>query len=113
MERRAKDKAAIRSANVLRQRDPYDHLSNAEQKSTATMFSFTNFDDVFAFDPDCYYDEAAVREIELNRKKLEGLFVERVMKLLGIKRRKSNVFTMLKQQLTVLFSSEILSSKDK
>jgi hypothetical protein len=51
------------------------------------MFSYQNFDDVFVFDPDCYYSEATIRSIEAHRKKLEGLFIERVMKLLGIKRR--------------------------
>ena len=53
----------------------------------ATMFDYRDFDEVFSFDPECSFAENAVAEIEGNRKVLEGLFVERVMKLLGIKRR--------------------------
>jgi hypothetical protein len=52
------------------------------------MFSYQNFDEVFSFDPEWSYDEDMVSEIESNRKQLEGLFIEKVMKLLGIKRRK-------------------------
>jgi len=51
------------------------------------MFNYLNFDDVFAFDTDCSYDESTVRDVEGSRKKLEGLFIDRVMKLLPIKRR--------------------------
>ncbi|KAH8590854.1 hypothetical protein B0O99DRAFT_520706 [Bisporella sp. PMI_857] len=51
------------------------------------MFSYQNFDEVFDFDPDCFHDEVATQSIERNRKSLEGLFIERVLKLLGIKRR--------------------------
>ena len=51
------------------------------------MFNYQNFDEVFSFDPDCSYDEDAVADIEANRKYLEGLFIDKVMKLLGIKRR--------------------------
>jgi hypothetical protein len=51
------------------------------------MFNYQNFDEVFSFDPDCSYDDETVSEIEGNRKQLDGLFIEKVMKLLGIKRR--------------------------
>ena len=51
------------------------------------MFNYQNFDEVFSFDTDCSYDDDTVSEIEGNRKQLEGLFIENVMKLLGIKRR--------------------------
>jgi hypothetical protein len=51
------------------------------------MFSYQDFDEVFSFDPECSYDEDTVSDIEDNRKQLEGLFIEKVMKLLGIKRR--------------------------
>jgi hypothetical protein len=51
------------------------------------MFNYQNFDEVFSFDPECSYDDDTVAEIEDNRKQLEGLFIEKVMKLLGIKRR--------------------------
>jgi hypothetical protein len=58
------------------------------------MFNYQNFDEVFNFDPDISYDEDTVSEIESNRKLLEGLFIERVIKLLGIKRRKNLPLTM-------------------
>jgi protein ELYS len=51
------------------------------------IFNFQNFDEAFSFDPGCSYDDEAVAKIEGNRKQLEGLFIEKVMKLLGIKRR--------------------------
>ncbi|KAF4636064.1 hypothetical protein G7Y89_g2023 [Cudoniella acicularis] len=50
------------------------------------MFNFQSFEDVFESDPECSFDEDAVKEIESNRKTYEGLFVEKVMKLMGIKR---------------------------
>lgn len=51
------------------------------------MFTFQNFNEVFDFDPDCSYDESAVRVIESNRKKLEGLFVDTLLKNFEIRRR--------------------------
>ena len=51
------------------------------------LFNYQKFEEVFDFDPDCYHDEIASQGIERNRKTLEGLFIERVLKLLGIKRR--------------------------
>lgn len=57
------------------------------------MFNYQNFDEIFGFDPDCSYDDDAVAEIEANRKHLEGLFIEKVMKLLGIKRRELSLLT--------------------
>lgn len=53
----------------------------------ANIFDYHNFEEVFEFDPDCAYDEDTIATIEQNRKDLEGLFIERVMKILGIKRR--------------------------
>jgi len=50
------------------------------------MFNYQNFDEVFSFDPGCCYDDIAIQGIESNRKALEGLFFEKVLKLLGIKR---------------------------
>ncbi|KUJ14641.1 uncharacterized protein LY89DRAFT_783738 [Mollisia scopiformis] len=50
------------------------------------IFNYHNFDEVFEFDPECTYDDETVAAIEQNRKDLEGLFIERVMKALGIKR---------------------------
>ncbi|TGO69824.1 hypothetical protein BOTNAR_0006g00090 [Botryotinia narcissicola] len=51
------------------------------------MFTFQNFDEVFDFDPGCSYDEIAVRKIESNRKKLEGLFMDTLLKNFEIRRR--------------------------
>ena len=51
------------------------------------IFNYHNFDEVFAFNLDCSYDDETIATIEHNRKDLEGLFIERVMKALGIKRR--------------------------
>ncbi len=51
------------------------------------MFNYHNFEEVFSFDSECSYDEDTVAEIEGCRKQLQGLFIEKVMKLLGIKRR--------------------------
>ncbi|KAK2628969.1 hypothetical protein QTJ16_002072 [Diplocarpon rosae] len=51
------------------------------------MFNYQNFDDVFAFDVQCAYDEHTVSELIENRKALDGsLFIDRVMKMLGIVR---------------------------
>lgn len=51
------------------------------------IFNYQNFDEVFGFGPDCSYDEIAIRRATTHRQALEGLFVDRVLKLLGIKRR--------------------------
>jgi hypothetical protein len=68
------------------------HLHNPDQfrSVSITMFNYQNFDEVFGFDPDCSYDEIAVQGIQSNRKALEGLFFEKVLKLLGIKKRESS-----------------------
>ncbi|KAL3426148.1 hypothetical protein PVAG01_02939 [Phlyctema vagabunda] len=50
------------------------------------MFSYQKFDDVFSFDPKYAYDDQTVHDIEGSRKTLEGLFIDRVLKLLGVKR---------------------------
>ncbi|OBT59403.1 hypothetical protein VE04_00501 [Pseudogymnoascus sp. 24MN13] len=50
------------------------------------MFDISNFDDVFAFDPKYSYSAESVESIEHHRTTFEGLFVDRVLKLLGIKR---------------------------
>ncbi len=52
------------------------------------MFNYQEFDEVFAFDPGCSYDDKTVAEIIENRKALEGLFIDRIMKMLGIVRRR-------------------------
>ncbi|KFX94520.1 hypothetical protein O988_06254 [Pseudogymnoascus sp. VKM F-3808] len=55
-------------------------------KPMPKMFEITNFDDVFGFDPKYSYSAEAVESIEQHRAAFEGLFVDRVLKLLGIKR---------------------------
>jgi len=52
------------------------------------MFDYNNFDDVFAFNLSYSYDPSEVETIEANRRKLEGLFVDKVLRALDIKRRK-------------------------
>lgn len=70
------------------------------------MFVFQNFDEVFDFDPDCSYDEYAVRGIEGNRKKLEGLFVDTLLKNFEIRRRElSRTIEMVGTSFTNLTSS--------
>lgn len=51
------------------------------------MFSYQEFDDVFDFDPGYSYEEESLHTIEANRKEFEGLFIDKVLKLLGLKRR--------------------------
>jgi hypothetical protein len=52
------------------------------------MFNYQNFDEVFEFDPEISYNEDVSHSIETNRKSMEGLFIDKVLKLLGVKRRK-------------------------
>jgi hypothetical protein len=52
------------------------------------MFNYQNFDDVFNFNPEYSYTAVAVETVEANRRTLEGLFVDRILKFLDIKRRK-------------------------
>lgn len=60
-----------------------------KQKPMPKMFDISSFDDVFGFDPKYSYAAETVESIEQHRTVFEGLFVDRVLKLLGIKRRKS------------------------
>jgi len=64
-------------------------------------FNYQNFDEVFAFDLNWCHDEIATQSIEKNRKTLEGLFIERVLKMLGIKKRECT--------LSLAFSIHILT----
>jgi hypothetical protein len=59
------------------------------------MFDYNNFEDVFAFNPSYSYESSEVETIETNRRKLEGLFVDKVLKALDIKRRKFYRFELL------------------
>jgi hypothetical protein len=52
------------------------------------MFDYNNFEEVFSFNPNYSYDSSEVETIEANRRKLEGLFVDKVLRALDIKRRK-------------------------
>ena len=63
--------------------------------------SYQNFEEVFEFDPECSYDEDSVRAISSNRKAIEGLFIDRILKLLQIKRRKSASASHTVLQLTL------------
>jgi len=54
----------------------------------SSNFDYRSFDETFSWDPECSYSEDVVREIAKNKKDLEGQFIEKVMKLMGIKRRK-------------------------
>jgi hypothetical protein len=78
----------IRKApNLSSSLPPTPCKQQASEGKIAMMSNYQNFDEVFSFDPECSYDDDTVAEIERNRKQLEGLFIEKVMKLLGIKRR--------------------------
>lgn len=59
----------------------------ATAQTTLKMFDITNFNDVFAFNTNYSYDESAVESIEQRRIALEGLFVDRILKMVDIKRR--------------------------
>jgi hypothetical protein len=54
------------------------------------MFDHSNFEEVFSFNPGYSYESSEVETIEANRRKLEGLFVDKVLKALDIKKRKFN-----------------------
>ena len=55
------------------------------------MFDYHNFEDTFDFDPDYTYDDSLREQIDSNRKTIESLFVDKVLKLLGVQRRESQV----------------------
>jgi hypothetical protein len=77
------------------------------------MFSFSKFDEVFDFDPDCSYDTIAVQRIEGDRKTLEGLFVDILMKNAGIRRRMLSLTSTYILSADISLSCQILSSKDE
>lgn len=51
------------------------------------MYSWQTFDEVFGFDSGSAYGLTDAQTIQSNRKALEGLFVDKVLRLMGIKRR--------------------------
>lgn len=84
------DKLPLTSSFNRRRPDQHQHrIAQAKQIPTREkmLFNYQNFNEVFAFDLNCCYDEVATQTIEKNRKTLEGLFLERVLKMLGVKKR--------------------------
>jgi hypothetical protein len=77
------------------------------------MFNYTSFDEVFNFDPECSYDEIAIQGIDERRKKLEGLFFEKVLKLLGIKRRELTLSALTLRGILTLDSYQTVPTKVK
>ena len=70
------------------------------------IFDYRQFGEVFSFDPRCSYDEDAIHGIEANRGTLQGLFIDRVLKLLGIKRRKYSVLSRtLRSYLLIMLAA--------
>jgi hypothetical protein len=55
------------------------------------MFNFQIFEEVFPDNQDWCYDSSLCQEISSNKKKMQGLFIEKVMKDIGIKRRESRL----------------------
>jgi hypothetical protein len=71
------------------QATPLTQLILYTPEHTARMIlNYQVFNETFAFDPQCAYNEIAIQKIEGARSELEGLFFEKVLKDLGIKRRK-------------------------
>lgn len=52
------------------------------------MFKYQVFDDAFEFDPECSYDEDDASNIVAVRNDGEGLFIDLLLKMLSMKRRK-------------------------
>lgn len=52
------------------------------------MYDFRSFDQVFDFDPGFAYERALVNNITAGRKEMKELFIDKVLKLVDIKRRK-------------------------
>ncbi len=66
------------------------------------MFNYHDFDDIFDFDSNYSYDSAVVEAIESHRKRLEGLFIDKVLKLLDIKRRMCSANSLRMQLMFVV-----------
>ena len=65
----------------------FPNMATTPQTSVYNMFDYRNFDEIFQFDPGFKYDSSAIETIEANRRSLEGLFIDKIFKLLDIKRR--------------------------
>lgn len=59
-----------------------------DSSDLSRIFDYQKFEDVFFFDPDCSYDEDVAQEIVDKKKELGGQFIEKVMKLMGVKKCK-------------------------
>ena len=68
----------------------FNHI-RAVEINTCKMFNFNSFEEVFPDDPDCYYDATLCQAVSSNKKKMQGLFIEKVMKDIGIKRREQAI----------------------
>lgn len=86
--------------------------SAAHCKHNTNMFDYLDFDQVFEFDADVSYESATVEKIEANRKSLEGLFVDKVLKLMGIKRRVYAQATCLLKMTDTSNSCKILPTEE-
>lgn len=77
------------------------------------MFNYQEFDDVFDFDASYSYEDSSIHTIEANRKELEGLFIDKVFKALGIKRRR-HIFNRRISgiMLIVVLSPQVLPSQE-
>jgi hypothetical protein len=63
-------------------------MATPPQSSEGNMLDYRNFDEVFQFDTGFSYDASTVEAIEANRRSLEGLFIDKIFKLLDLKRRR-------------------------
>ncbi len=69
------------------------------------MFDYREFEEVFDFNAQYSYDSSVVETIEANRRALEGLFVDRVLKLNDIKRRESGQHAPLISRVNLVESA--------
>ncbi|EKD15029.1 hypothetical protein MBM_06790 [Drepanopeziza brunnea f. sp. 'multigermtubi' MB_m1] len=74
------------------------------------MFNYQIFEEVFAFDTECFYDKDTVMQTTENRKVLEPLFIDRVMKMLGIVRPSKNYPPIDNSSLRTLHKQIVESS---
>jgi hypothetical protein len=75
------------------------------------MLNYQDFDEVFAFDTQYSYQASAVESILANRERLGGLFIDKIVRLLDIKRRKYG--PQLSNGILISTSFQVLSPKIK
>lgn len=56
-------------------------------QGSAKMFDLNSFEEVFGYENDAF-SEDVVMDVEINRKALEGLFIDKALRTMGMKRRK-------------------------